>query len=200
MNLKLKDLVVSAVVMAFSFPLIYFVMLLASGSARVEFGPKEKPAEEVKKIEVMKSSVRQDSLAFVNSRAYEALQIERQEVTKERERLADQQQRIDLLQRDLENQKNGIVQDRKKIETLVQKSDSLDMKKIRQLAKVYEAMKPVEAAQILETLDLQLTIKILSAISDDRQKARIMASLPKDKASEISRMMGAPVMAKQVNE
>ena len=67
------------------------------------------------------------------------------------------------------------------------------MKRIKQLAKVYGAMRANEAAQILETLDDNLLIKIINAISDDRQKAKIMAGLSKSKAARISKKMGKAV-------
>jgi len=191
MNLKLKDFIVIAVVMVLSFPIVYFVMMLASGTARIEIGPpKEKVAEEEKKVEMIKSSFRKDSLAAVYSRTYQALIQERADVQKERTRLQEQQQRIDILQRELETQKAAIEKERKALESLVSKDDSLETKRIRQLSKVYGAMRPAEAAGIIETLDDALAVKVLAGIGDDRQKARILTALSKEKATRISRLMG----------
>lgn len=189
MNLKLKELVIIAAVMVFSFPLLYVALLFTTGQARVQFGQKKEVVEKEKKVELIRHTNRKDSIAVANSRSFLALQQEQENLQAERQRLQDQQQHMDMMQRDIETQKTAITGERQKLESLVTKSDSLDKKKIQQLAKVYGAMRPAEAAQIIETLDDPLVVKILGAISDDRQKARILSLLSKEKAGRISNLM-----------
>ena len=188
MNLKLKDYVAIAVVTVTSFPVLYLLMLFMTGTARIEFDPPEKKGES-EKVEHIKQTARKDSLAAVNSRTFQALQKERLELQKERERLMAQQQRIDIFQQELENQQKALQQQRSKMESLVAQSDSLDQKKIRQLSKMYAAMKPAEAAQIIGTLQDSLAAKILATMNDDRQKARILSSLSREKANRISKIL-----------
>ena len=191
MNLKLKDYIAIAVVTVATFPVLYLVMLFITGAARIEFSqPKEKDRQE--KVEVVRQSARKDSLAAQNSRTYQALQLERAELEKERTRLREQQDRINMLQTEVEAQQKKLAAEREKFEKVVVKSDSLGEKKIKDLAKMYAAMRPSEAASILGTMDDRMVAKVLKAINDDRQKAKILSSLSTEKASRISRIIGSP--------
>ena len=117
--------------------------------------------------------------------------MKRSEIEKERQRLKEQS-RMDLLQKELENKQQSISQERSKAGIVkVSKSDSLDNKKFKNQAKVYMAMKPLEAAQIIETLPDEHASKILNAMNDDRQKAKILAALSTEKAARITSELGA---------
>jgi len=192
MNLKMKDFFAIAVVTVATFPVLYLVMLFVTGAARIEFQRPKVDTEKQRKVEVVKRSARKDSLALQNSKTFQALQLERAELEKERLRLREQQDRINLLQSEVEQQHKKLAEEREKFETVVEKSDSLGSKKIKDLAKMYAAMRPSEAATILETLDDRMVAKVLKAINDDRQKAKILGSLPTAKAARISKIIGAP--------
>ena len=56
------------------------------------------------------------------------------------------------------------------------------------LAKVYGAMKPANAAPILESLDTEVVLEIVSRMKD-RQAAKVLASMAKALAAEISSRM-----------
>jgi flagellar motility protein MotE (MotC chaperone) len=84
------------------------------------------------------------------------------------------------------------------MEKTVSQSDDLDKKRVKQLAKVYGAMRAEEAARILETLDDDLCINILSNMGDDRQKAKILSALTGDKATRVSNKIGSS--SKKVNK
>jgi flagellar motility protein MotE (MotC chaperone) len=191
MNLKLKDYIILGLVTVLSFPVVYFAIMLWTGMMRIEFGPKDKPEEEKVNVEVMKFSERKDSITASHSRAFQALVQEKADMEQERKRLQEQQQRVDLSQQELENERKIIQEERKKLEALVLKSDSLDRKKVKELAKVYGAMKAAEAAQIIETLNDKMAADVISAISDERQKGKILAALSTEKASSISKIIGA---------
>ncbi len=188
MNLKLKDIIIIALVMLTSFPVMYTILLFATGTAKIVFesGVSEK-AENKKQSEVIKASARKDSIALVNSKTFQALQKERGEIDEQKERLNDQRLRIEQMQQELQTQRDELLQERKKLEKLVMQNDSLDTRKMRNLAKVYGAMKPAEAAEILGTLTDSNVAKILKMINDDRQKAKILAFLPTEKAASISK-------------
>lgn len=188
--MNFRDLIIVGVLTVLSFPILYFVMMLWLGTARIEFGPKAENPEEIKKIETFKRTAKKDSLTIVNSKTYQALVQERADVAKERERLKEQQARILQLQDELEKQKADIDKEKKNLEVLVQMQDSLELKKTRQLAKVYSAMRPSEAARVLETLTDAQAAKIIMALSDDRIKGKILGSLSSEKATSISKILG----------
>jgi flagellar motility protein MotE (MotC chaperone) len=196
MNLKMREIIILAVVTLISFPLIFFGVLLYTGALRLESGPKKKAVPENTKIELV-ASVKDDSLAMVNSKTYQALQQERENVEKEKLGLLEKRRDLELFQRDLEAQKDTLKRERQRIEGLVSKSDTIDRKKLQQLAKVYSAMRPPEAAQIIGTLQDDLAARILDGISDDRQKAKILAALPPEKSTRITQFMGGPAKLKK---
>lgn len=190
MRLQVKDYLAIGFITVATFPVLYLVMLFATGSARVEFGPSGEDREKQQKVSTIKQSARKDSLIAVNSRTYQALQLERVELEKERLRLREQQDRIDLLQSEVEMERKKISEERMKMEKLVARDDSLSGKKVKDLAKMYSAMRPAEAASILGTMDEALAAKILGNINDDRQKGKILGAFSTDKAARISKLLG----------
>jgi flagellar motility protein MotE (MotC chaperone) len=51
-------------------------------------------------------------------------------------------------------------------------------------------MKPLEAAQIIETMPDNYASKLLNAMSDDRQKAKILSALSTEKAARVTERLG----------
>ena len=194
MKLSVKDIVTIAVIAVATFPILYFAMLFVTGNARIVFTRQEQAdASEAEKIKMIKKNKVTDSLIAMHSQSFLAYKKEREEVEQKLERLNKQQERINILTRELESTKQQLTEERKKFEELVAKNDELELKRIKQLARVYGSMRANEAARILETLDDALLIKIINAISDDRQKAKIMAGISQSKASQISKKMGKTV-------
>lgn len=192
MSLRPKDIIAVALVMVLSTPLVYFVLLLLTGNARIEFGPSDHQ-EQRGALRTVKSSPLRDSLLARHSKTFQALQKERREVEAERERLAEEEKRLSMIRAEIENERDELRRQRQRLEGLVEEADSLDQRRIKQLARIYGAMRPAEAAQILGTLSDDLVIKIIKAIGDDRQKAKIVAAIPKAKADRITTKMGKPL-------
>ena len=190
MKLTLKQLIIIVATMTLSFPVVYMFMLFATGNARIEFNKPEKSKTDDKEVKILKINARKDSLAAVQSQTFKAVEQEKADLETEKKHFAEQQSRMLMVQQELDNTRNQLVEERKKLERLVLQSDTLENKRIKQLAKVYSAMRPEEASRILETLDDDLLIKILSAMGDDRQKAKIMSTISQEKAARISNKIG----------
>lgn len=194
MKLSLKDIILIAAVAVGFFIIFSIVMLFVSGTARIEINRKEKLGFlQQNKLKYVKQTKFRDSLILAQSQSYLANEKERQEIEIKLAELEKQKERINILTQELKRTREELALEREKFEKLVAANDELENKRIRQLAKVYGAMRANEAARILETLNDDLLIKIISAIGDDRQKAKIMASLSQQKASIISRKMGKTV-------
>jgi flagellar motility protein MotE (MotC chaperone) len=190
MKLTLKQLIIIVATMTLSFPVVYMFMLFATGNARIEFNKPEKSKTDDKEVKILKINAHKDSLAAVQSQTFKAVEQEKADLETEKKHFAEQQSRMLMVQQELDNTRNQLVEERKKLERLVLQSDTLENKRIKQLAKVYSAMRPEEASRILETLDDDLLIKILSAMGDDRQKAKIMSTISQEKAARISNKIG----------
>ncbi len=61
--------------------------------------------------------------------------------------------------------------------------------KVKRLARVYEGMRPKEAASVIEKLERPLAVEVLSEIKD-RQTAKILGAMNPATAAEISRQLG----------
>jgi hypothetical protein len=99
---------------------------------------------------------------------------------------------LGLFNREKKKQANQLLQIKKELASLKEekkKSDRINDTHIKQLAKVYEAMKPEKAAEILKELDNELLTAIFRQIKQ-RQAAKIMAALPPNRAAKLSRMLG----------
>ncbi|MBN1128385.1 MAG: hypothetical protein JXA71_05330 [Chitinispirillaceae bacterium] len=189
MDLKIKDIVIVTLLIVISFPLVFFGVLYFTGNLRIEFGP-EKPVSGKELVIEVRPSAKTDSLTVEHSKTFQALQQERAEIEAERRGLAEERQKLELFQADLETKKNDIRASQERIESLVSRSDTLEKKKTAQLARVYGSMRPAEAAQIIATLGDDLAAGILDGIGDDRQKAKIIAALPQEKATRLTKLMG----------
>lgn len=190
-KVSLKDIIKIGVIAILSFPLLYVIMLFAVGSLRIVFvKPHQDSKQPIEEVRLLKQTAFRDSLAETHMVSYHALQRENEEVKQENERLKSQQERIAIIQQELERERNELAQERERLEKLVSMSEELKDKKIKQISRVYGAMRPAEAAHILETIDDDLVVKILTGISDDRQRGKIMSALPTEKAKRITRKMG----------
>jgi len=188
--MKLKEIVAIGLVMMLSMPLVYIMMLFFTDNARIEFGPPSKTEKQKTDFKVLKISPERDSMLVRQSKAFYASEKERQEVEKERERLEEERRRLEIIRGELKDEREKLASERQRLEKLVEESDELDKKRIKQLARVYGAMRANEAATILETLDDDLVIKIINALGDDRQKGKIVSALSEQKARRITAKMG----------
>jgi flagellar motility protein MotE (MotC chaperone) len=196
MKLSLKELIIILVTLTLSFPVIYILLMLATGGARLEFSQPIKSKKDDKEIKIMKINAKKDSLAAVQSQTFFALEQQKADLDNEKKKMSEQQDHVQMVEQELEKTRNDLTEERKKLEKLVGQSDELDKKRVKQLAKVYSAMRPEEAARILETLDDDLLINILSAMGDDRQKAKILSALSPEKATRVSNKIGKPLKSK----
>jgi flagellar motility protein MotE (MotC chaperone) len=189
MKLTLKQLIIIMACLTLSFPVVYLFMMFATGNARIEFS-KHKEKKDEREVKLMALNARKDSLAAQHSQTFMAIEKQLADLDNEKKRVNEERERMLMVQQEIEKTRGDLSEERKKLEKLVGQSDELDKKRIKQLAKVYGAMRPEEAARILETLDDDLLIKILGSMGDDRQKAKIMSTISQEKATRISKKIG----------
>jgi len=117
--------------------------------------------------------------------------IEAQRAALERKRRAVQIAENDLItqKRIIEEEKSRLNQMMKRIEKLVGKLDEEEAKKVSKLAKLYESMKPQDAAKIASSLDIDMLTNIVASMKE-KKAAKMLSALPPKKAAEISRRLG----------
>jgi len=183
------DIFLIALVALVTFPILYVVMLFATGSLRLEYGYKKEDPDKLAKVEEVKHNARRDSLAAQNTKIFEAAQSERADLVKEQERLAEQYSRLEMLQGEIEKQREELVNERTLLEKKLAVVPEEEAARFKKLAKIYEAMKPAEAAGIMETLPDAQVASILGRMNDDRQKGKILSLLTKEKAARLNRLI-----------
>jgi len=196
--MKTRDMIiVGAVVVILSFPLMYLVMLLATGNAKLVFkGDLSRAVEVGTMTRVQRSSQHRDSLIVENTYLFMANVEEGERLVVERERLLREQERLNFLITELQSEREKLEAERQRFEKVIDLTEqsraqgvTANARRATDLARVYQAMKPKEAAQILETLTDTQAADILRAMTDDRQKARILSAMETERAASLSQRM-----------
>lgn len=192
MNLKITDILGIGVASVLLFPIIFFAVLLGSGTAHLEFGEnsavKEKLAGYLEKI-----SPQQKQSDLEQSRLFEANQKKSEELSNQEARVQEEIARLEALKAENAHYKDSIAADRNRIESLVGENRQLSDQRIEELAQVYGAMKPVEAAPILLNLQDTAISRILKKIPENRSQAKLMAALgamDAKRAADITKILG----------
>ena len=192
MKLKITDILGVGIASVLLFPVIFFAVLLGSGTAHLEFGQdSEVRAKLAGYLERMNPAQQQSDLE--QSRLFEANQKKAAEVAKQQEILQEEIARLESLKAENAQLKDSVVSERKHMETMVGESKQLSDQRVEELAQVYGAMKPVESAPILLNLDNISISKILKRVPETRSQAKLMAALgamDSKRAADITKILG----------
>ena len=74
------------------------------------------------------------------------------------------------------------------IKDAMKQEKKLKSKKIKKLAAVYDTIKPAKAAPMIELLDMQTTVMLLSRM-DQKKVGKILSFMPPEKAMQISKAL-----------
>jgi len=110
-----------------------------------------------------------------------------------RERALAERERTQLeLETLVETQLQEIMEQRETMEKRITAWEASSGERIRQLAKIYAAMKPAKAAQLLEGLDANLATQILSKMKH-KKSAAILERIESERALTVSRQVAHPL-------
>ncbi len=105
------------------------------------------------------------------------------------ELMALRQTRV-VQERTLADAQRSLTETVAKLDTAQQRYVASNERSARKLAKMYEAMKPVKAAPILASLDMDIVLEIITRMKE-RQAARILAQMDAGLAAHISARMSS---------
>ncbi len=91
-------------------------------------------------------------------------------------------------EKEIDTKYNELINLRTEIENLLNDQSEEEQKRIVSLIKVYEGMKPKDAARIFDTLDLDVLVAVVSGMSE-RKLSPIMASMNPERARTITIML-----------
>ncbi len=191
--MKLKDIAIIVLISVACFPIVLVLTMYSTGFLQVNFGWTKKDKEEVKpSVETIKYTPYQESLAVMHTKSFEALELQRTDIEHREKKLAEDENRLKDLQNEISRRYDDLAKTKARLEELVAKSNELEQRRIKQLAQVYASMRAEEAAPILFTLKDDLIVNIMENISDNRQKAKLMAAMgniSKERTGKISKEM-----------
>lgn len=195
--LKLKDIIALGLLAVVTFPIVLLGVLLWTGNVRLVFGPESQdPNARAKLLErpedipgATVTNAASTSTIIVKGAAGAAasgdLDQREAEVLRETKRLED-------LRLDNGRLRDTIRAERERLEKLFLARDSLEGQRTQVLAATFVGMKPDQAAKILGALDDLLVTGVLRRVSDDKSRAKILASLGKldvQRAARVARLL-----------
>lgn len=113
------------------------------------------------------------------------IQQELAKVRAKEESLRQKEIELKSLQEEVDKKLNALTKVREQLDQQLAQKDEAQLKKIRELAKMYEKMDPAAAAEVLVDLDHDLAIGILGGIKS-KAAGKILANMEKDQAARLS--------------
>jgi flagellar motility protein MotE (MotC chaperone) len=126
----------------------------------------------------------------------EAIQFAMQAIEKKRSEVLTLEANLGTLRSNIAAEKEALVTEQDRLKTLIDKLALLqndlaanEEQSLARLAKMYEMMKPNEAAEIASQLDVDLLVKIVPRMKE-RAAAKLISALDTSKAVQITQRLG----------
>ena len=151
-------------------------------------GKKEKKQEKNAGVFSTDSSVLETDvkkLTMKNSSVFEALQKKKEDLEKKERELARLEEDLHKQKVEIEGQLKELNKMRREISSVLDKKVVADKESVNKLVAVYSNMKPLNAANIISSIDEELAIKVLSKMKKQNAAAILNFIEPK-KAQTLS--------------
>lgn len=162
---------------------LLFIRVIITGAAVISITPLSDSAyaqQDFKKTDSDKDKVR--SLDYELLRSFEK---RREELDRYEEELNKKEERLSILREALEDRLAQFEKIKTELEELVKIRRDLSEKSLKHLVKVYESMKPENAAPLIERLDRDITVLILSRMKG-KSAGKILSKVRPTIATKIS--------------
>jgi flagellar motility protein MotE (MotC chaperone) len=193
MDIRARDLIGVGLASVLLFPVVFFTVLLVSGTAKLEVGEMDDESKRRIAGYLERHTPEQEAHDFEQSKLFEANRRLAEELEEKQRLIQEEAARLELLKLETSQNLAKIDQNRKDIDKRVGESQVLSDQKIEELAQVYAAMKPVEAAPILMNLDDTSTARIIKRVADTRTQGKLLAAigaLNTQKAASVTKILG----------
>lgn len=117
-----------------------------------------------------------------------AVAAEHQALAARKEKLDEREAEINLARALVLKQNEELTRLREDVAALLEQAKGAEAADVTRLVKIYEAMKPAEAAGILQAADLELAVLVIAAMAE-RNAGPIMAAMAADRANAVSRIL-----------
>ena len=110
------------------------------------------------------------------------------ELTKKEEQLKQKEEYLAQMEQEVEKKLKDLMAVQKEIQTFRAEREEGQLAKVRSLSKIYGTMKPKEAAKLLENLEENLVVEVISTMSA-AEAANILSNMDVKKAAKISQAL-----------
>ena len=124
----------------------------------------------------------------VRMELFEDLSARRQDLQNRERELSVREALLKAAEQEIDQKYKELVSLRSEIQDLLVEQSEEEQKRVASLVKIYEGMKPKDAARIFNTLDLDVLLQVVSQMSE-RKSAPIIASMTPDRARTLTMML-----------
>ncbi len=121
----------------------------------------------------------------VKMELFKALTERRKKLEQREKELAHREALLKAAQQEFERKFDELSSIRAEIQNLLKKQSEEEEARIVSLVKIYEGMKPKDAARIFNTLDMDVLIEVMSRMSE-RKSSPVIAAMNPDRARTIT--------------
>lgn len=115
----------------------------------------------------------------------QSLAKRREALEKREKELATREALLNVAEAEVDNKIAELKTLRTEIEKLLGKQSDVQENRLRSLVKIYENMKPQEAARIMNTLEMEVLLDVIGRMSE-RRSAPILANMTPDRARAVT--------------
>lgn len=140
------------------------------------------------KIEWKDSSDTDIEFSEVRMELFKDLSARRKDIQERERELAVREALLKAAEQEMDQKYKELVSLRSEIKDLLVEQTEEEKARTESLVKIYEGMKPKDAARIFNTLDLDVLLQVVSQMSE-RKSAPIIASMNPDRARTLTMML-----------
>lgn len=158
--------------------------------------PDDKKSDDVEHVEGKEAQTPQWRDASDSNLDIDGIKLEMfQDLSERRNRLDQQEEALQVreallkaAEKELDRKVGELESLRTEIKGLLEEQGGQEEERINSLVKIYEGMKPKDAARIFDTLDLDVLVRVMSKMSE-RKVAPVLAAMNAERARTVTIML-----------
>jgi flagellar motility protein MotE (MotC chaperone) len=165
-------------ILVLALPLVF--SLSVNAQEKQEVANKETKAEKKEASLDTKAQLLQDLDKQVEQR--------RAEISREEEQLAAMKSALEAVKRELQQERERMEALKRDVEAAIARREKVINERLTSIAKVYQSMKPKEAASAIADMDDDMAVAILERLPS-KNVAKMFDTMPKDRVRVLTRRM-----------
>lgn len=154
-----------------------------------EDGPRTASAADTKTQQDWRDSGDSDfEFSPVRMKLFEDLSARRKDLEDQKREMAVREALLKAAEKEIDQKYKELLSLRSEIQELLVQQSEEEKSRVASLVKIYEGMKPKDAARIFNTLDRDVLLQVVSRMSE-RKSAPVIASMDPDRARILTMML-----------